>query len=545
MTEPSPAEGRARLALVVLAVLAIALPMVVWPLCRDQGIYAYTGWRLLEGDLPYRDVYAFKPPGTVFMHALSQVVFGHTQAAIRWLDLTLLMASSVGLSVLLTRWTRSAAAGAVAGVMLPWLHIGAGIWDSAQTDPWFTPFTVGALLLVTGDTLDDRRSFAGGLLLSGAFWLKYTGLAMALPLVLAVAMRDVPGRDRLRAIGLGVAGFVAGLAVVVAWMAATGILDDFIEAQQLVASYTSVESHKRGLWDGIQHAWDKQRTRLLPAWAGILAVGVPAMVWTAWRDPEARPGVLVTLGWGVAAVASIAAQRRWFGYHVMAFSPVVAMGGAWIAAVLAPWLPRALMWVAAVGLAAGLAVEMGSDKETWPAAMASFEDREAFLDTRRYRQFTGWRRYGNMASRIAELTEPDEPVYVYSYDPAVAYVADRRMVGRFLYTFPYINGFTDTSAAHAELMASLKAEPPAVFAVGYKDRVTFVTGNRYDSAGNFNRDKVLRPWVEEHYTRLDDVHRWKVYLRNDLVDRVAREEIHPSDRPPPEPKAPDTDGDAP
>ena len=42
---------------------------LIYPFGRDQGSYGYAGWVLLDGGVPYRDVFVFKPPMTVVVHA--------------------------------------------------------------------------------------------------------------------------------------------------------------------------------------------------------------------------------------------------------------------------------------------------------------------------------------------------------------------------------------------------------------------------------------------------------------------------------------------
>ena len=37
---------------------------------RDSGVFLYVGWRLLSGDIPYRDVWDHKPPLIYFVDAL-------------------------------------------------------------------------------------------------------------------------------------------------------------------------------------------------------------------------------------------------------------------------------------------------------------------------------------------------------------------------------------------------------------------------------------------------------------------------------------------
>ena len=74
-----------------LAITVVALCLVsgglFFPFGRDQGNYAYPAWAWLDGQMPYRDVYVFKPPATVWVHALAQLLFGHSMVAVRILDL--------------------------------------------------------------------------------------------------------------------------------------------------------------------------------------------------------------------------------------------------------------------------------------------------------------------------------------------------------------------------------------------------------------------------------------------------------------------------
>src|SRR5512134_3348825 len=37
---------------------------------RDSGVFLYVGWRLISGDIPYKDVWDHKPPLIYFVDAL-------------------------------------------------------------------------------------------------------------------------------------------------------------------------------------------------------------------------------------------------------------------------------------------------------------------------------------------------------------------------------------------------------------------------------------------------------------------------------------------
>lgn len=59
--------------LTVLFSLVVLLPLFLQPLAlppRDSGVFLYTGWRIIEGDLPYRDIWDHKPPVIFYINAL-------------------------------------------------------------------------------------------------------------------------------------------------------------------------------------------------------------------------------------------------------------------------------------------------------------------------------------------------------------------------------------------------------------------------------------------------------------------------------------------
>ena len=58
--------------LVAILGLAFILRMKFWgqPFEMDEGAHAYMGWGMLQGLVPYRDMYNGKPPGIYALHAL-------------------------------------------------------------------------------------------------------------------------------------------------------------------------------------------------------------------------------------------------------------------------------------------------------------------------------------------------------------------------------------------------------------------------------------------------------------------------------------------
>ena len=72
------------------AVLHVLLSRLSWlgiPLQTDTGMWAYLGGRILDGALPYRDLWESKPPGIYYTFALVEWLSGiGRDGPLFWLD---------------------------------------------------------------------------------------------------------------------------------------------------------------------------------------------------------------------------------------------------------------------------------------------------------------------------------------------------------------------------------------------------------------------------------------------------------------------------
>ena len=70
-------------ALVLILTLLFRVHLLNLPIDRDEGEFAYAGWRMLNGGIPYLDFYNMKMPGIYTLYALLFSLFGSTVIAIR------------------------------------------------------------------------------------------------------------------------------------------------------------------------------------------------------------------------------------------------------------------------------------------------------------------------------------------------------------------------------------------------------------------------------------------------------------------------------
>lgn len=75
------------IAAVMAAVGILSLPHIVIPPGRAQGIFLYHGWGLIEGLVPYRDMWGNHSPGVYFLYALAVKLSGYRYVGINILEI--------------------------------------------------------------------------------------------------------------------------------------------------------------------------------------------------------------------------------------------------------------------------------------------------------------------------------------------------------------------------------------------------------------------------------------------------------------------------
>jgi hypothetical protein len=76
----------AALAACVLSSLCLIANLLLFQSGRDQGIYAVVARTMLDGGVPYRDAWDFKPPGISFGYAAARMLFGRAMYGIGILE---------------------------------------------------------------------------------------------------------------------------------------------------------------------------------------------------------------------------------------------------------------------------------------------------------------------------------------------------------------------------------------------------------------------------------------------------------------------------
>ncbi|MGK4002487.1 glycosyltransferase family 39 protein [Sorangium sp. So ce1036] len=560
----SPALARARVAgapaleAFSLGVIAFfLLQILTYGFGRDQGIYAMVARTVLDGGMPYRDAFDFKPPGIFVLYALARALFGPAQWGIRVLEVLGLTGMCLAMASFAGRAFGDRRIGVVAAALAVLVHAQLDFWHTAQPESFGGMLTFFALLAATprGSAGAPRPSpTAAALVVAGALFgaaglLKpplagggvVLAAALGAPAIADLARRAArraapppsPGdeagraaastpallRDALRpALLIALGGVLPGLACV-AWFAAEGALGDLWEVLFVFTPhYTALGWQDAGVLEMAWHGVSEWLVR----YSGPIALGLACLVAL---HPERHERAAVALLSGVIAMhlVGVVMQAKFFPYHYGATWPLTAMLaalGLWKA-----WqrcVRRGALAAAALGAALVVAAfARSATKDVADGYLERCAERIALLaggarDLDRLDRLASVADVNAAANRavaawVRERVAPGRPIFVWGFEPVIYDLADRTPSTRYLYNVPQRAAWAREEARDA-LMRDLAASPPAAIVVERRDVFPSVTGDALDSRDTLDGFPALAGLLADRYRLAVLIEDFEIYL---------------------------------
>lgn len=312
--------------------LTTGLLYLTLPPSPDQLEHSYMGWRILAGDVPYRDIIDPNWPAAMWLHALATALFGNHLWSWRALDF-LVMAGNAFFLIDLLRRTAGAGAAACAAFFYPIYYVTLPYWFAGQQDMSASHFLLGSVWFHVRayENVAWRWQIGAGAFLAAGMLNKPTVGVLGPALALQAILLGFPWRQVVlhtaTAAAAAVLALVAAFAVLVAQGASAR---DVVEA-----TYTYNASLGRGsapLADLLSR-WSEAHFRWWPIFTlGALAIG-PRVFRPANRSVATTVlPILWTIG-----VLSFVLQSRGYHYHLAACSLALfgmfamALGSLWSA----------------------------------------------------------------------------------------------------------------------------------------------------------------------------------------------------------------------
>jgi predicted membrane-bound mannosyltransferase len=172
------------LLMIILLTVVVRLGLIDVPLERDEGEYAYAGQLILQGILPYEQMYNMKLPGIYAAYACILAILGQTHQAIH-LGLLVINAATILLVFVLAQRLYDARVGIVAAAFFAVMSLLPSVQGVFANSEHFVilPALGGLFFLLRA--LEEKRQ--GMLFVSG--------LLLGLSLACKVADGDIPRRS--------------------------------------------------------------------------------------------------------------------------------------------------------------------------------------------------------------------------------------------------------------------------------------------------------------------------------------------------------------
>ena len=303
-----------------LVAAAVAAPSLEWPFGRDQGLYFYVGREWLHGALPYRDVFDQKTPAIYMLHALSIVLFGENMWGIRVLDAAATLATGICAAIVATprgEGIRASTHGLGALAASLFYYSCLGFWDTAQCETWVSAFIVAGCAVAWRARSDRIAAIAAGALSGLALLAKPPAGALVIVCASVIYFRRRSLRDLLVFVVASALPWSLTVAYFVARGGGADLYDVVVRANgYYVAHERATDNTPEFLWRTLDFA------RVVdPLVVVVFYAAAAALAWS--RDQAMRPAYRIALGLAVAAWIAVAAQQKFYFYHV---GLVVAFG---------------------------------------------------------------------------------------------------------------------------------------------------------------------------------------------------------------------------
>ncbi len=521
------AVARQRLLMIAL-VVGLALPTLLYPLGRDQGMYANIGAAILRGGLPYVDMWDIKPPPIYYLYALSMALFGQTPFGVRALDLLLVPLGMWGL-MRLGAQLGGERVGQWAALLYGVFYFSDQFANLTQSDSLVTIFMIWAALAgwQASSMPAGRRAALGYALACGALcgvilWFKQYQAFFVLMLVgWQVKVRWGAWRALGREAGAFTLGGLLTGGGLLAYFAALGIVPEML----IVAQSTSAYNAQYSDWGAFFSQIGSYFTFRWGYWGVVFGlVGAAAALTLTGR----MRGWGFVWAWLAAATAFMVVQRLGFDTHWFPMLP-----------------PMALLAAAAVGWGTGvLCAPPVTDARPRPQPLAHALSNFAFVLTfsavlayntwlPAWGYLTGGQtQHDYYAQFQANDLKPEQSLavvewlrarvaagdtlYVWGFRPEVAFMGGWRPATRWQAQFPLVAPWYPQAWQQQNVDLLWAAMPPYALVLT-DDYMPWVTGRHEDSHTILQDYTELNNWLMANYDRVHTIGDFLIWQRKPRI----------------------------
>lgn len=531
----SSRQSRIWMTAALVVVIILSLPNLQYPIGRDQATYCVIAENLLRGKHLYRDLWDNKPPGIFYLYVPIIAFLGRVKWLVGAVDLVCVTAASLCTFHFCRRYL-GPQAGALAAVLYAYWHNRKGYINAAQPEIFIVLFVFAAFFLLAHEGRHPLwRSFAAGLAMGAAFWIKYNALAF-LPLIAFLPWLDtrrldefsprlgliIPRRAWMRRTAALLSGLATAVGGVLVWFQLSGIWPAMKQVQfEVLPRYGAMVFHQTPHY----FLWALGQVRFnLGTWP---EAGVALALLIAWRRRDLRRTAPIFLA-ALAGFLVTASQARFNAYSFETFFPFLGMLWAYSAVTLFEVFH--------------LLAQRSSDRG-WKAASVGIWlifincayfplPGPAMRQVERYKGLAKWWRNPTESYetywwplRIEHLdgefqvvryldhhSAPGDAVYVWGTAPLIYFLSRRQCPSRFVSNLGLISDWAP-AAWRKQLVRTLRKRSPRYIVVERRDAIPAVSGTTLDSQEYLVRYPALARLLHKDYEKVHAFRSFVVYAR--------------------------------
>jgi hypothetical protein len=452
--QPSTRQTFLLVAGLILLVAAVRLPLLGVPFERDEGEYAYIGWRLGHNELPYRDWVDQKPPAIFWVYRAALSLPLDPVRAVHFAALLFAATSTCALFFLARRfidpfWAFGSAA------LLAFLSVDPFAQGTAANAELFMVLPLILSQIAFLNAVENSRKTS--ILVCGAL----IGIAIAFKPVAAVnwclqiALYLIfTGREkRWRATFLFAVFSLVGVIVILGcisiyfWIRhGLGDLVENVFTHNL--EYIGALSWS----DRLDFCLDT--LRLLARAETLIwilaALGLVALIVT-----RRMKWFAFFAGWLIASAIGISASGYFFPHYFQQLLPplvlIAIVGADWLSQLRlwrGSWIPRAVF---------SLMLAVLPLKTIWPFWF-SYSPADA---VRKIYPGNFFAEMPQFAARLAQVTSSEQRVFVFGAEPELLFYARRLSATRYIFLFPLYGPYRNAREKQVETAGEIQRAAPA------------------------------------------------------------------------------------
>ena len=515
------------LALTAILGITFLLRMKFWnqPFQMDEGVYGYIGWGMLDGLVPYKDVFDHKPPGIYLLYSL---VFLLTEpSALNVKVFASIYTLGTALAVfLLTRKVAGAKAGCLSMLLFGIFSCGPKIDGGGVNAEIFMilPYTLAAYFLLQAAETDKRKSyFLAGLFTGLACTIKQVAVVNFLWIAAFLLFRIWRRRTEKTVGEIAADGAAVAVGTLLPWIpfALYFYVNDAFRAffyWQVSFNFGYMDQGPKYL-ENLTILYKQMKMVLsenLFLW--LLALIGLSFLWrrisesedscsdTALQPSERRVVLLLLATWPLFSFLGIMLGRRYYGHYFIQIIPSLAvLGGIGVKGLFYELRSKGgslLRQPSRVLLAVLIIFSCVLFVKTDAPYYLKYDAEQISYGVYGTPVFSVSRFVGKY---LRERTQPDDLIYVWAANPEINFYALRKSPSPFLVHSKAFRKLPwDT---HAEVIQSLNRTPPQ-YIVAMKNMSSFPALNSYVSQ-HYHKEK------NTDLEKLKLILTFEVYRRNE------------------------------